>query len=139
MDFYWNELKEKDYENKMKYINDCLENGKMVSKNIVGLVRIGELLVEVTFIEESLDVQGKIEDGFWLNLYVANENTGYSDPDAPIPYDYADGETIVFNPDMTYENFKNEFENKISKYIEKYDTDYTYSLMEHASKPLLIW
>lgn len=139
MEFYWNELTQRDYENKIKYINDCLENGKMVLKNIVGLVRIGELLVEVTFIEESLDVQGKIEDGFWLNLYVANEDTGYSDPDAAVPYDYADGETMVFESDMSYAEFKKLLEEKMLNYIEKYDTDYSYSLVEHANKPLLIW
>lgn len=56
-----------------------------------------------------------------------------------MPYDYADG-TDLYDLTLSYDDFVKEAERLIAEFIESNDTNgHSYSLVEKANKPLLIW
>jgi hypothetical protein len=73
-------------------------------------------------------------------FYVANENTGYGyKEESDIHYDYADG-TDLYDVSINYDDFVKASEAAIQTYIENNSRiRHSYSLIEKANKPLLIW
>jgi len=134
MKFNWNELTERNYTNDKEKLRELVDN-------YIGFIRIGEICVDV-LIKYYYD--GYDDDVFELaysyDFYVANEDTGYGyKGDTQMPYDYVDG-TDLFDLSLSYDEFVKESERLIKEFIESNDRKgHSYSLVEKANKPLLIW
>ena len=135
MKFNWEDLTKKDYENFLKAIKENTADDDMM-----GSIFIGDIDCNVIYREESIGKNEPYTDAFWLDLYVAHEDTGYS-YESKIPYDYACGTVIPVDLNMTYEEFKKKAENDLREYFIQCDTEKTfkYSLIEHANRPLEKW
>ena len=135
MKFNWEDLTKEDYENFLKAIRE-----NTVDDDMMGSIFIGDIDCNVIYREESIGKNEPYTDAFWLDLYVAHEDTGYS-YESKIPYDYACGTVIPVDLNMTYEEFKKKAENDLIEYFIQCDTEKTfkYSLIEHANRPLEKW
>jgi len=119
--FDWSEFSEEKYNFFLTDFHKC---------DTVGFVRVGDLCIDFTLRED--------EDAGYLDwdLYVGHEDTGYGHSKDGVPYDYVGGGTVNIYP--SYEMFKLNVESEIVEFIENYDGA-SYSLIEHANKPLEIW
>ena len=136
MKFNWEYLTKKDYKNFLKAIKKGTADDDMM-----GNILVGDIDCNVVYRGESAKNENGIYVGaFWLDLYVAHEDTGYS-YDSKIPYDYACGTIILVDFNMTYEEFKKKAENDLEEYFKQCDMEnaFEYSLIEHANRPLEIW
>ena len=130
MKFDWSNFTEVNY-------NDMF-NGKT---GHYGSVYIGDICIEL--ITENGTVVNVInntvsnEEYVMCNFYVAHEDTGYGYKDDGMPYDYADGFEIEMPYGLSYGEFKANAETLFAEYIKAYKV--SYSLIEHANKPLEIW
>lgn len=127
MKFDWRRFTEADYNNML--------NGK----EDFGQIYVGDICIELvteaigTFIHDNFDVREIIS----VNFYVAHEDTGYGYKDDVLPYDYAEGFDIDRPYGLSYDEFKAKLEKLSMEYIEAYKD--SYSLVEHANRPLEIW
>ena len=125
MKFNWNRFTEADYNKYMEKRNakifDC--------HDYIGSVHIGDIAIDL------------IDDGeenlLNYDFYVAHEDTGYGYKDNVLPYDYADGNGMDVPYNLSYDEFKVKAEKLFANYIESYNG--SYSLVEHANRPLEIW
>lgn len=123
MKFDWSEFTKEDYE---RYIeNNYFEDG-----DYIGAVHVGDI---------SIDLVSRPEVNLlFFDYYVAHEDTGYGYRAARgMPYDYADGNSIGLPLNMTYEEFVEKAEGLFVDYIKSYEG--SYSLVEHANRPLEMW
>lgn len=131
MKINWDEFKRKNY------TNDETKLAELVDV-CIGFIRIGEICVDVV-IRDYGNVDSP-EYAYSYDFYVANEDTGYGYKTNMnnLPYDYADG-TDLKDLSLSYDKFIKKSEGLITKFIEENDKVNTYSLIEKANKPLLIW
>ena len=124
MRFDWSNFTKADYE---KYMKKCM--AKVVDcYDYIGAVHVGDI---------SIDLVDCGEDGVLVyDFYVAHEDTGYGYKN-DIPYDYADGDGMNIPYGLSYDEFKGKAEKLFMKYIESYKG--SYSLAEHANRPLEMW
>lgn len=120
MKFDWRMFTEAEY-------NKYTANARYYD-DYIGAVHVGDICIELMIYEDNI---------LGFEFYVAHEDTGYGYKNDILPYDYADGFGIAMPLDMTYEEFVEEAEEAFTKYIEEYNG--SYSLVEHANKPLEIW
>lgn len=122
MNFDWSKFTKENYE---RYVeNNYLEEG-----DYIGAVHVGDIAIDlVSHPEVNL---------LFFDYYVAHEDTGYGYKNGVLPYDYADGNSIELPLSITYEEFVEKAEKLFADYINSYKGDY--SLIEHASRPLLMW
>ena len=130
MKFDWSKFTKSDFEKfiekRNNHIFDC--------HDYLGAVYVGDICIEL------LDygmVNNSNEYLLFYNFYVAHEDTGYGYKDDILPYDYADGECIIVYPDMSYDKFKIKAESFFVSYIKSFEG--SYSLIDHAIRPLEIW
>lgn len=152
-EFNWSKFTEADYNNMIKEMSE-----KPCNLDCIGHVYVGDICIEF-IVDTWYNEFDEVETAIMYNLYVAHENTGYGykneygydfDGDG-MPYDYADGGTLPIPHNLTYKEFKECAECKFVQYIETYDECcvyveidndekyVSYSLVEHASRPLEIW
>ena len=127
MKFDWSNFTKENY-------NDMLHR----KADYCGAVYIGDICIELIN-ESGTLVNGILErEGYVMcNFYVAHEDTGYGYKDNGMPYDYADGFDIEMPYNLAYDEFKAKVEKLSMDYIEAYKG--SYSLVEHANRPLEIW
>lgn len=131
MKFNWSRFTETDYNN---YIKKWMENKDDV--DVIGAVHVGDICIEV--INEIIFKNNNEIEGILLyNFYVAHEDTGYGYKNDVLPYDYADGDGMDIPYDLSYDKFKAKAEKLFKEYIEAYKG--SYSLVEHANRPLEMW
>lgn len=132
MRFNWNDLTEDRYTNDKKKLIDLVED-------CIGFIRIGEICVDV-LIRDYGETDEEHKLAYSYDFYIANEDTGYGyKEDLDIAYDYADG-TDLFDLSLSYDDFVKESERLIKEFIEANDKiGHSYSLVEKANKPLLVW
>lgn len=137
--FNWNNLTEDKYNNAIK---THAENPYEV--DLIGMVYVGDICIEL--VNDVYYDNGYETKSVWLyNLYVAHEDTGYSYKneygygEIGMPYDYADGGTMPVPYGLSYDKFKSKAEKLFTKYIMGCDNYFSYSLVEHANRPLEIW
>lgn len=123
MKFDWRKFTEANYKDML--------GGNM---DYCGAVYVGDICIELivesgTFINNVLSHEAYVI----CNFYVAHEDTGYSYK----PYDYADGFDVEMPYNLSYDEFKTKIEKLSMEYIEAYKG--SYSLVEHANRPLEIW
>ena len=135
MKFDWRRFTETDYKNMLD------------GKEDFGQVYVGDICIELvveaigSFIHDIFNV----EEIIYVNFYVLHEDTGYGYKDEHgvntdgigIPYDYADGFSVARPYGLSYDEFKAKLEKLSMEYIEAYRG--SYSLVEHANRPLEIW
>ena len=128
MKFDWRNFTEEDY---CKYIKKR-NAGVFDCEDYIGSVHIGDISIDLVDFGE--------EEFLAYDFYVAHEDTGYGyklGVPYDIPYDYADGSTVDIPYDLSYNEFKAKAEKLFMEYIEAYNG--SYSLVEHANRPLEIW
>ena len=127
-----------DWSNFTKENYNTILNGKT---DYCGAAHIGDICIE--FVTERGTVINGInsvvshEEYVMCNFYVAHEDTGYGYKDDGMPYDYADGFEIEMPYKLSYDEFIAKVEDLSIEYIEGYNS--SYSLVEHANRPLEIW
>lgn len=124
MKFDWRNFTEEDY---YKYVNKRIA-GVIDCEDYIGSVFVGSISIDLVDFGE--------EEFLAYDFYVAHEDTGYGYKNG-IPYDYADGNTIDIPYELSYDKFKVKMEKLFKEYIEAYKG--SYSLVEHANRPLEIW
>lgn len=137
MKFDWRNFTEENYN---KYLEKCAKR-IFDSDDYLGAVRIGDVCVEL--IDSSWfgadDEYDEMEHVLVFNFYVAHEDTGYGYKNDILPYDYA-GEFLVDIPyGSPFDEFTNNMEELIEEYIMENDETNSYSLVEHANRPLEVW
>ena len=137
MKFDWRKFTEADYhkylEKRKAEVFDC--------HDYIGAVHIGDISIDL--------IDRGAEGLLGYDFYVAHEDTGYGYKDDVLPYDHADGEDMAIPFGLSYSEFKARAEKLFEGFIVKCDKcrswsselkrDVEYSLVEHASRPLLIW
>lgn len=96
-----------------------------------------EFVTEIGTVINGINSVVSYEEYVMCNFYVAHEDTGYGYNENGIPYDYADGFEIEIPYGLSYEEFVAKVESLSIEYIEAYKG--SYSLVEHANRPLEIW
>lgn len=134
MEFDWRDLNRKTYEKSQETLR---VNPEAAVDDFVGVIRVGEINVDV-IIRDYGDEVPKL--AYSYDFYVANEDTGYGyKEESNIHYDYADG-TDLYDVTLGYDDFVKTSEAAIQRYIENNSrVGHSYSLIEKANKPLLIW
>lgn len=120
MKFDWSNFTEQQYK----------ELTKDNPNDFVGAIHVGDISVDLI---NHTDIKK-----LFFDFYVLHENTGYGKTEKGVPYDFADGTSVdTPNSCLTYDDFKMLAVEKIKEYI----TDFkgTYSLFEHANRPLENW
>lgn len=131
--FNWSRFTEADYEKAMKSWTE-----ESFNDDFIGAVNVGDICIELVndcYIDND---DSEVAD-LLFNFYVRHEDTGYSLEDAPVPYDYAEGGTMPVPYGLSYDKFKSKAEKLFTKYIMGCDNYFSYSLVEHANRPLEIW
>lgn len=127
MKFDWSRFTETDYKNMLDGNEDF------------GQIYVGDICIELvteaigTFIYDNFNIEEIVS----VNFYVAHEDTGYGYKDNILPYDYAEGFDIDRPYGLSYDEFMKKIEKLSVEYFESYKG--SYSLVDHANKPLEIW
>lgn len=133
MKFDWDELTIDNYTNNKQELKELVDD-------YIGFIRIGEICVDV-LIRNYSDKDEKDKFAYSFDFYIANEDTGYGykeKDNTTIAYDYADG-TDLFDLSLSYEEFVIKVEKLLTDFILENDKKHSYSLVEKANKPLLVW
>lgn len=125
MKFDWRNFTETDYN---KYLEKRMANS-FDCNDYIGSVLIGDISIDLVDLGE--------ENLLNYDFYVAHENTGYGYRNG-IPYDHADGGGMSIPYGLSYNGFKDMAEELFTAYIANNDKCYSYSLVEHANRPLEI-
>ena len=153
MNFNWDNFNEETYNNVAKAMEE-----RPYNLDCVGHVHVGDISIEL-IVDTFYNEFDELETGILYDMYVAHEDTGYGYKNEygydylgnGMPYDYADGGILTHPKLLTYEQFKEDSERRFVEFITKYDECkvYTeidndpryvsYSLVEHANRPLEIW
>lgn len=134
LSFNWERFTEEHYADFLKKREDFLHE----SNDYIGAVYVGDIAIDLT---AGWGEVGEGRERVFFDFYVANEDTGYGYKNDTIPYDHADGNEINVPSGMTYAEFKEKIEILFKEYIVFFDMTHgeTYSLLEHAMRPLMIW
>lgn len=142
-EFNWSKFTEENYK---KLIKEYVEIP--YSLDCFGHVYVGDICIEL-IVDTYLNNENMLRDGLMFNFYVAHEDTGYGYKNEygydhmyendGMPYDFADGDMMDIPYGVSYEKFKKMAEEKFTRYIVGCDNYFSYSLVEHASRPLEIW
>lgn len=122
MNFNWDKFTEYDYEKYAKnsrYYDDW-----------IGAIYVGDICIEIL-------ISSCENDTLDCNFYTAHEDTGYGYKNDNIAYDYAGSITLKILHNLSYNEFKIKAEHLFMEHIKDYKG--TYSLVEHANRPLFKW